>query len=85
MTDLARYAQVRHLIDKIDAVEAELTENERKLVGELRRDHADPAHDDAWAVTALETVLRNVGIRKGFAIDPKSHIPREIELPRKAD
>ena len=53
------------------------------MVAFLRRNYEDPSHNEAHAVRLLETILRNVEIRKGFAIDPSGHAPRRIDLERK--
>ena len=83
MTDLARYAQVRRLLERVEEVEGDLADNERDMVAFLRRNYEDPSHNEAHAVRLLETILRNVEIRKGFAIDPSGHAPRRIDLERK--
>ena len=46
--------------------------------------YAEPLDPDPFDVTALEVLLRNVEIRKGYRFDPRTEGGRVIELPRAA-
>ncbi len=83
MTDLVRLAMVRQLLAQIDGVEDELAGNERDMVAALRKDFEDPSHNETHAVRLLETILRNVRIRRGYGIDAGDHERRRIDLERK--
>ena len=83
MTDLVRYAQVRQLLEEVEEVVDELADNERDMVAHLRKNYEDPSHNETHAIRLLETILRNVGIRKGYDIDGSGHGRRKIDLERK--
>ncbi|MCE2519744.1 MAG: hypothetical protein J4G15_07950 [Alphaproteobacteria bacterium] len=83
MTDLVRYLEVQRLLDEVEDVADELAGNERDMVDWLRRSCEDPSHNEAQAVRLLETILRNVRIRRSYDIDASEHTPRKIDLDRK--
>jgi hypothetical protein len=79
MFDMARHLRVIALLDEINAVEDRLIANEREMVAHLREKYADPGHSDGDDAAVLEIILRNVEIRRGFEIDPKTHTPLAFE------
>ena len=83
--DLARHVRVATLFEKIDAVEDRLTPNELEMARHLREKYADPGHGDFDDARVLEVILRNVGIREGYDIDARTHVPRVIEMERKRE
>ena len=86
MTDLVQYLEVQRLLDEVEDVADELAENERDMVDWLRRSCEDPSHNEAqrdMAVRLLETILRNVRIRRGYDMDASEHTPRKIDLGHK--
>lgn len=83
MTDLVQYLEVQRLLDEVEDVADELAANERDMVDWLRRSCEDPSHNEAQAVRLLETILRNVRIRRAYDIDAGEHTPREIDLGHK--
>lgn len=83
MTDLVRFAEVRQLLEQVEEVADELADNERDMVADLRTNYADPSHNEAHAVRLLETILRNIAIRRGYDIDASDHVRRKIDLRHK--
>jgi hypothetical protein len=79
MVDLARHLRVTALLEEIAEVEDRLIANEREMVAHLREKYADPGHSDGDDAAVLEIILRNVAIRRGFDIDPKTHTPLAFE------
>ncbi len=79
MFDMARHLRVTALLDEVKAVEDRLIANEREMVAHLREKYADPGHSDGDDAAVLEIILRNVEIRRGFEIDPKTHTPLSFE------
>ena len=79
MFDMARHLRVIALLDEIKAVDERLIANEREMVAHLREKYADPGHSDGDDAAVLEIILRNVEIRRGFEIDPKTHTPLAFE------
>ena len=80
MVDLARYTEVRRLIDALAPAEDRLTPNECELYRTLRARHADPGEVPFDDVICLEVMLRNVEIRKGYGTGPAEMPGRVIEL-----
>jgi hypothetical protein len=73
MRKLIDHIQMNRLLDRLAAVKEKLTPNERELFHKL---------DDK---TCLEVMLRNIEIRRGYALDPKDTVGRIIDLPRTGD
>jgi hypothetical protein len=73
MTDLAQFIQIQHLLEAIEAVEDKLAPNELEMYHALKARHADPGLIPFGDVTCLEVILRNVGIRKGYDMEPRKH------------
>ncbi len=82
MFDMARFVEVKHLLDAVEAVEDRLTAGELEMYRSLRFKYAEPAHGDFDDLTCLEVILRNVEIRKDYRIDPKKDGGRVIEVTR---
>ncbi len=78
-----QYLEVQRLLDDVEDVADELAPNERDMVDWLRRSCEDPSHNEAQAVHLLETILRNVRIRRGYDIDASERPPRKIDLGHK--
>ncbi len=83
LTDLVQYLEVQRLLDDIDDVADELAANERDMVDWLRRHCEDPSHNEAQAVRLLETILRNVRIRRAYDVDASEQTRRRIDLGHK--
>jgi len=80
--DMARHVRVTGLLEEVAAVEDRLTPNELEMVRHLRDKYADPGHGDDDDDLVLQVILRNVGIRRGFDIDARSHTPRAVTAER---
>lgn len=82
MFDMARFVEVKQLLEQVELVESELTSNEREMFRSLLSKYDEPgdtAFDDR---ICLEVMLRNVEVRKGFNFDPARDPGRVIDLPR---
>ena len=82
MVDLVNHTEVVKLLAEIEALAADLTPNEREMLAHLRSKYAVPDHGDFDDKICLEVMLRNVAIRKGYSMDPKSDASRVIEVTR---
>ena len=85
MFDMARFVEVKRLLEQVEQVESKLTSNEREMFRSLLSKYDEPggtAFDDQ---ICLEVILRNVEVRKGFNFDPARDPGRNIELPRVDD
>ncbi len=82
---MARHARVKALLEEVAAVEERLAANELEMVRHLARKYEDPGPSDPDDVRVLEVILRNVAIRKGYAIDARHRTPRAISLERRKD
>lgn len=80
MFDMAGYVGFKHLIDRVEAAGAALMPNEFETVAELKDKYAEPLTPDATDVTCLEVILRNIDIRKHYAVDAESHARRTIDF-----
>ena len=85
MVNLARHVEAQRLLERLAAVEDALLPNELEMVRHLRAKYAEPGVTDFDDVTVLEVILRNVEIRKGYGMDPKTDGGRVYELERKGD
>ncbi len=85
MPKLIDLIQVNRLLDQLAAVEEKLTPNERELFHKLKAKYRDPGATGFDDKTCLEVMLRNVKIRRGYALDPKDTVGRIIDLPRTGD
>ena len=80
MFDMAGYVEIKHLIDKVAAAGAALMPNEAETLATLEDKYAEPLTPDATDVTCLEVILRNIEIRKHYAVDAESHAGRTIDF-----
>ena len=85
MVDLAAHVALQRLIEAADAVEESLMPNEREMLHSLRAKYLVPIDVDPFDATALEVILRNVEVRKGYDFDPRRDGGRVIDLPRSGD
>jgi hypothetical protein len=77
--------QVNRLLEQLAAIEEKLTPNERELFHTLKTKYRDPGASGFDDKTCLEVMLRNVEIRRGYALDPQDTVGRIIDLPRTGD
>ena len=82
MVNLANHAEVVKLLAEAEALAADLTPNEQEMLSHLKSKYAVPDHGDFDDKICLEVMLRNVAIRKGYAIDPKGDTGRVIDVTR---
>lgn len=82
MVKLAVYAEFKSLLDRAREVEDKLLPNEVEMVHSLGVKYAEPLDPDPFDVTALDVILRNVEVRKGYRFDIKKDAGRVIDLPR---
>ena len=80
MFDMAGYVEFKHLIDRVEAAGAALMPNETETLADLKDKYAEPLTPDATDVTCLEVILRNIEIRKHYAVDAESHAGRSIDF-----
>ena len=85
MPKLSELAQVMELLDRLAAVEEELTPNERELFRSLKAKYEAAEPGSFEDKTCLEVMLRNVEVRRGYGLDPQDTVGRIIDLPRKDD
>ncbi len=85
MVDLVNHAEVQRLLAEAEALAADLTPNEQEMLSHLKSKYAVPDHGDFDDKICLEVMLRNVAIRKGYTMDPKSDAARVIEVTRKGN
>ncbi len=85
MVDLVNHAEVTKLLAEAEALAADLTPNEQEMLSHLKSKYATPDHGDFDDKICLEVMLRNVAIRKGYTMDPKSDAARVIEVTRTRD
>ena len=82
MVKLAAYAEFKTMLDRAAEVEDQLLPNELEMLHSLGNKYGEPLTPDSFDVTALEVIMRNVGVRKGFSFDVKKDAGRVIDLPR---
>ena len=82
MFNIAEYAELLRLLEEAAAVEEGLMPNELEMLRSLKTKYVEPSSVDPFDVTALNVMLRNVEIRKGYHFDPKKDAGRVIDLPR---
>ncbi len=79
---ITAYAELMRLIEETSELEDQLMPNELEMLHSLRDKYAEPINPDPFDVTALNVMIRNVEVRKGFRIDPKKDGGRVIDMPR---
>jgi hypothetical protein len=82
MVKLVAYAEFKTLLNQAAALEEALLPNELEMVHSLADKYAEAVDLDPFDVTAIEVILRNVDVRKGFRMDVKKDPARVIDLPR---
>jgi len=80
--NITDYSELLRLLDEAEAVEEALMPNELEMLRSLKAKYAEPSVVDPFDVTALNVMLRNVEIRKGYHFDSKKDAGRVIDLPR---
>ena len=85
MFNMAEYAEIKTLVTELMALEDRLMPNELEMAHSLRDKYAEPITVDPFDTAALNVMLRNIEIRKGFDFDPRKDGGRVIDLPRKDD
>ena len=85
MVELVAYVALQRLIETAETVEESLMPNEREMLHSLKAKYAAPMDVDPFDTTALEVILRNVEVRKGYDFDPRKDGSRVIDLPRTGD
>jgi uncharacterized protein YcbK (DUF882 family) len=85
MFDMTAYAQLRVLLSELEKIEDTLMPNELEMLHSIKAKYTDPQSPDPFDSTALNVILRNVEVRKGFKIDPKKDTGRVINLPTADD
>ena len=82
MFNMAGYVEVKRLLTELEEIEERLMPNELEMLRSLKAKYVEPMTPDPFDVTALNVLLRNVEIRKGYRFDPRKDGGRTIELPR---
>lgn len=85
MRKLIDHVQMNRLLDRLAAVKEKLTPNERELFHKLKAKYREPGAAGFDDKPCLEIMLRNIEIRRGYALDPKDTVGRIIDLPRTGD
>ena len=85
MVELVAFVALQRLVEAAEAVEESLMPNEREMLHSLKAKYREPIDVDSFDATALEVILRNVEVRKGYAFDPRRDGGRVIDLPRSGD
>ena len=85
MVELVAYVALKRLIERAEGIEESLMPNEREMLHSLKSKYAAPIDVDPFDATALEVILRNVQVRKGYDFDPRKDGGRVIDLPRTGD
>ena len=85
MFNLTNYADVKRLLGELETLEDQLMPNELEMLHNLCDKYAEPITIDPFDATALNVMLRNIEVRKGYAFDVKKDAGRVIDLPRRAE
>ena len=85
MVELVAYVALQRLVEAAEAVEESLMPNEREMLHSLKAKYRDPMDVDPFDATALEVIVRNVEVRKGYDFDPRRDGGRVIDLPRSGE
>ena len=85
MVKLAAYVEFRAGLENVAEVADALLPNELEMLHSLKHKYAEPLDPDPFDITALEVLVRNVEIRKGYRFDARKDGGRTIELPRVKD
>ena len=82
MVKLVAYAEFKAMLARAVELEGALLPNEVEMLHSLSAKYREPLDLDPFDVTALEVILRNVEIRKGYRLDVKKDPAKVIDLPR---
>ena len=85
MFHLTNYADVKRLLGELETLEDKLMPNELEMLHSLCDKYAEPITIAPFDATALNVMLRNIEVRKGYAFDVKKDAGRVIDLPLKAE
>jgi len=85
MFDMTAYAQLKILLSELNKVEDILMPNGLEMFHSIKVKYTDPQTPDPFDSTALNVILRNVEVRKGYKIDTKKDTGRVINLPSADD
>jgi hypothetical protein len=85
MFKLTDYADVKRLLGELETLEDQLMPNELEMLHSLRDKYIEPITIDPFDMAAVEVMLRNIEVRKGFKFDVKTDSGRVIDLPRKTE
>ena len=84
MVNLAHYAEIKALLDRVNACASELSPNERELFHTLAARYEEPVTGSFEDKTCLEVMLRNIELRKGYGMKA-SEATRRVDLARKSE
>jgi len=84
MVNLAHYAEIKTLLDRVGDCADELSPNERELFHTLAARYEEPVTGSFEDKTCLEVMLRNVALRKDYGLKAQD-ATRRVDLPRKPD
>lgn len=84
MFNLTDYADVKRLLGELETLEDRLMPNELEMLHSLRAKYVEPIAVDPFDGAALNVMLRNIEVRKGYVFDVKKDAGRVMNLPRKA-
>ncbi len=73
MTNGGRCGEIQRVPGESAAAEDRPAPNELEMYRPLKVRHADPGPVPFGDVTCLQVILRNVGIRKGYDMEPRKH------------
>ena len=82
MFNMTKYVELTCLFTELEAIEDRLMPNELEMLRSLKAKYIEPLNPDSFDMTALNVMLRNVEIRKGYHFDPRKDGGRIINLPR---
>ena len=85
MFNMAAYAELKQILDELTPREDALMPNELEMLHSLRDKYLEPLAVDPFDTAALNVMLRNIDIRKGYDFDARKDAGRVIDLPRKDD
>ena len=84
MVNLAHYAEIKTLLDRVAAVAEQLSPNERELFHTLAGRYEEPVAGTFDDKTCLEVMLRNVDLRKSYGMKA-SEATRRVDLERRRE
>jgi hypothetical protein len=85
MVNLTAYNELKRLVAELEAVEDKLTSNELEMLHSLRGKYSEPVDADPFDITALQVMLRNIEIRKGYNMDVHKDPIKVVNMPSSED